>query len=75
MTEDGIGTLSHRRGTAESAIRSSGAVLDFVRVGKSRCLSSCVAVARAQYTSYIYYAWAGLMLNEFRDITVIFNPT
>eukprot|EP00976_Prorocentrum_cordatum_P102092 1192906-Prorocentrum_minimum.AAC.1 len=27
-----------------------------------------------RYTSYIYYAWSALMLNEFRDINVAFNP-
>jgi hypothetical protein len=31
-------------------------------------------VLHLQYVSYVYYGWCALMVNEFRDIDVVFNP-
>jgi len=31
-------------------------------------------IINLQYLSFIYYAWCALMINEFKDIDVLFNP-
>jgi len=31
-------------------------------------------VMKLQYVSFMYYSWASLMINEFKDIDVVFNP-